>query len=129
VDTHWFQDINVSSPINICIYNWINGYWGVGNRSSWAQSSGSEECYTSENLFKFWGKNSVWFCMSCWDYLSWVYAATFPGAMSLIWLRNVNTAERRMQIAVLKLKYIRKRVVDDKCGPTENLRISESKSH
>ena len=102
VDTQWFQDIDVSSPINIFIYNWINGYWGVGKSSSWAQSCGSEECYTSKKLFEFWGKNSVWFCMSCWVYLRWVYAATFPGGMSLIWLRNVNTAELRMQMAVLK---------------------------
>ena len=47
VDMQWFQDIDVSSPINKCIYNWLNRYWGVGKRSSY-KSCDSEECYSSK---------------------------------------------------------------------------------
>ena len=115
VDTQWFQDIDVSSPIKICIYNLINLHWGVGKRSSWSQSCGSKECYTSEKLLEFWKKSSVWFCSICWDYLKWVYWNRYPGAISLLWLHSIGyCAVLRMQMAVLKLEYIRKRVVDDK---------------
>jgi hypothetical protein len=81
VDTQWFQDIDVSSPINICIYYRLNRDWGVGKPCSF--SCVVEECCTSEKWFEFWGeRNSVWFCMSCRDYLKKSDSTISPGAMS-----------------------------------------------
>jgi len=78
----------------------------VGKRSTY-EPCYSEEWYSSKKMFKLWEKNSVWFCMTCWDYLEMTSSFTSPGPMSPIWLHNVDQhALLSMHLMVIKYKCI-----------------------
>ena len=104
VDMQWFQDIDVSRSINMRIYNLLRKCWGLGGKHSIYEPYYSEKWYSSKKMFKFWEKNSVWFCTACWDYLEMTSSFISPGPLSPIWLHNV---EQRtlLSMHMLELKY------------------------
>jgi len=110
VDTQWFQDIDVSILIDMRIYNLFHKRWGIGKRSTY-ECRYSDEWYSSKKMFKFWEQNSIWFCMTCWEYLEETSAFTSAGPMSPVWLHN--TEQRTLLLMHLtELKHKCMGVVD-----------------